>query len=107
MTAGRNTKIPGRFGALVSCLRALGSPKEILISLVGPKISSLPSTKVGFSISNGNRVVLLDWSHKVDLDMIGHIRSHVMDAMNEEETRAPGFGIPEVSDRLYYIYSGS
>ena len=87
-------------------MRHLGGPQEILLCLVGPKLPSLFSTTTGFSISNGNMVVLLNWANKVEENMSQDVRSHVMRALEAEEAAAPGFSIPELSKRLYYIFSG-
>ena len=106
LTIQRSTRSHERFGAFVSCLRHLGTPKEIQLCLVGPKLPSLFSTTTGFSMSNGNLVVLLDWANKVEENMSQEVRSHVMRALEAEEAAAPGFGIPALSTRLYYIFSG-
>jgi hypothetical protein len=106
MTIQRGPRSPERFGAFVSCLRCLGSPQEIQLCLVGPKLPSLFSTTAGFSISNGNMVVLLDWANKVEENMSQEVRSHVMRALEAEDAAAPGFSIPAISKRLYYVFSG-
>lgn len=106
MTIARYSRSQERFWAFVSCLRQLGSSQEVLLCLVGPKLPSLFSTTTGFSISNGNMVVLLDWANKVEENMSQEVRSHVMRALEAEEAAAPGFIIPALSKRLYYIFSG-
>ncbi len=106
MTIGRSSRSQERFGSFVSCLHHLGSPEEVFLCLVGPKLPSLFSTTTGFSISNGNMVVLLDWANKVEENMSEEVRSHVMRALEAEEAAAPGFSIPVLSKRLYYIFSG-
>lgn len=106
VTVARSTRSQERFGSFVSCLRHLGSPQDIQLCLVGPKLPSLFSSTAGFSISNGNMVVLLDWANKVEENMSQEVRSHVMRALEAEEAAAPGFSIPTLSTRLYYIFSG-
>jgi hypothetical protein len=51
-------------------------------------------------------VVLLNWANKVEENMSQDVRSHVTRALEAEEAAAPGFSIPELSKRLYYIFSG-
>jgi hypothetical protein len=104
MTLARNTRSQERFGSFVSCLRHLGSPQEVQLCLVGPKLPSLFSTTTGFSMSNGNMVVLL--RNEVEENMSQEVRSHVMRALEAEAAAAPGFSIPTPSTRLYYIFSG-
>jgi len=106
MTIQRSSRSQERFGAFVSCLRQLGTPQEIRLCLVGPKLPSLFSTTTGFSISNGNMVVLLDWANKVEENMSQEVRSHVIRTLEAEQAAAPGFSIPALSTRLYYIFSG-
>jgi len=106
ISIGRNNNFASRFGAFVNCLRQLGAPEEVLLCLVGPRLPSLFSNTAGFSISNGNKVVLLDWQNKVEEDMSQEVGAHVMRALEEEKATDPSFNIPEVSKRLYYIYSG-
>jgi hypothetical protein len=106
MTIGRSNRNQERFGSFVSCLRHLGSPQEVLLCLVGPKLPSLFSTMTGFSISNGNMVVLLEWANKVEENMSQEVRSHVMRALEAEEAAAPGFSIPVLNKRLCYMFSG-
>ncbi|KAN0102963.1 hypothetical protein V8E51_011276 [Hyaloscypha variabilis] len=106
MTIQRSSRSQERFGAFVNCLRQLGTPKEIQLCLVGPKLPSLFSTTTGFSITNGNMVVLLDWANKVEENMSQEVRSHVMRALEAEQAAAPGFRIPALSTRLYYMFSG-
>jgi len=103
---GRNNDFGSRFGAFANCLRQLGTPQEVLLCLVGPRLPSLYSNTSGFSISNGNKVVLLDWQNKVEEDMSQEARAHVMRALEEEQATEPSFKIPDVSKRLYYMYSG-
>jgi hypothetical protein len=106
MTIQRNNRSQERFGSLVSVLRHLGSPQGVLLCLVGPKLPTFVSTTRGFSISNGNMVVLLDWANKVEENMSQEVRSHVMRALEAEEIASPGFNIPVLSKRMYYIFSG-
>jgi hypothetical protein len=51
-------------------------------------------------------VVLLDWANKVEENMSQEVRSHVMRALEAEDAAAPGFSIPALSKRLYYVFSG-
>jgi hypothetical protein len=51
-------------------------------------------------------VVLLDWANTVEENMSQEVRSHVTIALKAEEAAAPGFNIPMLSKRLYYIFSG-
>lgn len=106
MTIGRSTKFDRRFGAFTSCLVNLGVPQELLLCLVGPKKPSLYSNTSGFSISTGNHVVLLDWGNKTEESMSDSVRSYVSSALAEQKEKTPGFKVPELSKRLYYIYSG-
>jgi hypothetical protein len=104
MTIQRNNRSQERFGSLVSVLHHLGSPQEVLLCLVGPKSPTFFSNTKGFSISNGNMVVML--ANKVEENMSQEVRSHVMRALEAEEAAAPGFSIPMLNKRLYYIFSG-
>lgn len=107
MTLARNNKYgEGRFGAFVSCLRALGTPQELLLCLVGPRLPSLHSTKTGLSISNGNRVVLLDWPNKVEEHMGDTVCRDVIEALEAQQAITPDFKVPKVDKRLHYMYSG-
>lgn len=106
MTIGRNPTFNTRFGALVDCLLTLGTPRELLLSLVGPKLPQVHSISTGFSISNGNSVALLDWPHTVESNMAQEVRTHVMTAIEAEQTEETTFKMPKISQRLYYIYSG-
>jgi hypothetical protein len=106
MTIGRNPTFDTRFGALVDCLNTLGTPEELLLSLVGPKLPSVHSISTGFSISNGNSVALLDWPNTPESQMAHEVRVHVMAAIEAEQTDSSTFKMPKISQRLYYIYSG-
>lgn len=105
ITIQHNNRSQERFGSLVSVLHHLGSPQGVTLCLVGPKSSNLFSTTQGFSISNGNMVVLLDWANKVDENMSQEVRSHVMRALEAEKIASPEFNIPVLNKRLYYIFS--
>jgi len=106
MTIQPNNRSQERFGSLISILRHFGSPQEVLLCLVGPKRPSLFSTTKGFSISNGNMVVLLDWANKAEESISQEVQSHVLRALEAEKITAPGFSIPVLSERLYYLFSG-
>ncbi|KAL2067901.1 hypothetical protein VTL71DRAFT_15999 [Oculimacula yallundae] len=109
MTLGRNTEYSDtksdstRFGALISCLRDFGTPKKLLLCLVGPNIPNLFSDVTGFSVSSGKNVILLDWPNKAEEHMGSSVRGHVMEALEAESSANPGFEIPAIDERLRYI----
>lgn len=107
MTVARNAKADGRFGALVSCLKALGSPQQIIPCLIGGKMPARYPNQIGFSITNGNAVVILDWLSKHGEDpMAEELLSHINSALEEEKAGNSNFHSPEVVTSLYYMYSG-
>ncbi|KAH9221122.1 hypothetical protein DL95DRAFT_455900 [Leptodontidium sp. 2 PMI_412] len=104
ISLGRNTEYDNtRFGALVSCLRDFGTPRRLMLCLVGPNLPNLFSGITGFSISSGKNVVLLDWPNKVEEHMGQAVSGHVIEALEAEQTKTPGFKIPNVDGRLRYI----
>lgn len=105
ITIGRNPSFNTRFGALADCLQKLGVPKKLLLSLVGPKLPSVQSISTGYSISSGNTVVILDWPRNPDLNMAQSVRAQVISAIEDKQQRST-FKIPDIDQRLYYIYSG-
>jgi len=105
MTIGRSPSFDSRFGALVNCLQTLGVPRELRLSLVGPKLPSVHSVSSGFSISNGNQISILNWPNKVKSNMAQEVRAHVIAALKAEQPDE-SFKLPDISNKLYYIYSG-
>merc|ERR1712098_105722 len=104
ITLMRNSEYDdNRFGALVDCLRTFGTPRQLLLCLIGPNLPNLFSDITGFSISSGKNVVLLDWPNKVEEHMGESVIGHVMAALEAEQTTNPDFKIPIVDGRLRYI----
>ncbi|KAH7393162.1 hypothetical protein BKA64DRAFT_675440 [Cadophora sp. MPI-SDFR-AT-0126] len=92
-----------RFGALVDCLRTFGTPRKLLLCLIGPNLPNLFSDITGFSISSGKNVVLLDWPNRVEEHMGQSVIGHVVEALEAEKSINPGFEVPAVDGRLRYI----
>ncbi|PVH85451.1 hypothetical protein DL98DRAFT_650879 [Cadophora sp. DSE1049] len=92
-----------RFGALIDCLRTFGTPRKLLLCLIGPNLPNLFSDITGFSISSGKNVVLLDWPNRVEEHMGQSVIGHVVEALEAEKSINPGFEIPVVDGRLRYI----
>lgn len=120
LSLGRNPAFNGRFGALADCVRHLGSPEEVMLTLAGPNLPTVHTLAEGFSISNGNQVSLLDWpanpqtttansgsnNGESSMAMANALRLSVIEALEVAQTKRTAFKLPTIDKKLYYFNSG-
>jgi len=97
MTLDRNPKFKGRFGVVISCLRSLGVPRQLLLSLSGSVAADFVPEMTGFSVSNGQKVILLNPLTMINREeMAQGMRSAVIEELRQEDVAIPAFTVPEV-----------
>ncbi|KAF8859663.1 hypothetical protein BDZ45DRAFT_742236 [Acephala macrosclerotiorum] len=125
VTAAQNRQFDQRFGALIECLKSLGSPREITLGLNGPKLPQMFSDIRGFSTATGHQVIVLTWlNDKEDTAPEEPVQDQpkpkpkpktlseeVVNAMHLERERieregAPDFNFPNIKEGALFIYSG-
>jgi hypothetical protein len=108
MTLDRNSKFEGRFGVVISCLRSLGVPRRLLLSLSGSVAADFVPAMTGFSVSNGQKVILLNPLTMINMEEMAQVmRSAVIEELRQEDVAVPAFKVPEVDKSLYYFCSGA
>jgi hypothetical protein len=108
ITLNRNFKFDGRFEVVTSCLRSLGVPKQLLLCLSGSVAADFVPAMTGFSVSNGQKVILLNPSTIINMEDMAHVmRTAVIEELRQENVANPAFKVPEVDKSLHYFCSGT
>ncbi|KUJ20123.1 uncharacterized protein LY89DRAFT_731354 [Mollisia scopiformis] len=108
ISAGQNRLFRTRFGAMIECIKSLGSPPEISLGLDGPKFPQMLSNMRGYSTATGHQVILLTWNtntaHNPTYEKT--LEGGVTDAFRLEEKATRDLRLPKINERMLYIYSG-